>query len=57
MKSNANGISPVVAILVTLIVAALTIWFFAKSHIFWGIVFAIVCVDFLADVILSFKKA
>ena len=57
MKSNANGISPVVCIILTLLVAALTVWMFAKSHVFWGIVFALICVDFLADVILSFKKA
>ncbi len=57
MKSNANGISPVVCIILTVLVAALTVWMFAKSHIFWGIVFALICVDFLADVILSFKKA
>ena len=56
MKSNANGISPVVAIVLTLIVAALTVWMFSTSHVFWGIVFAVICVDFLADVILSFKK-
>ncbi len=57
MKSNANGISPVVAILVTLIAAALTVWFFVRGHIFWGVVFVLICVDFFADVILSFKKA
>ena len=57
MKSNANGISPVVTILLTLIVAALTAWMFARGHIFWGVVFALICVDFFADVILSFKKA
>ena len=57
MKSNANGISPVIAILVTLIAAALTAWMFVRGHVFWGIVFALICVDFLADVILSFKKA
>ena len=56
MKSNANGISPAAAILVTLIVAALTVWFFATKHIFWGVVFALICVDFFADVVLSFKK-
>ena len=57
MKSNANGISPVIAILLTLIVAALTVWLFVKGHVFWGVVFALICVDFFADVILSFKKA
>jgi len=56
MKSNANGISPVVAIILTLLVAALTVWMFVTHHIFWGVVFALICVDFLADVILSFKK-
>ena len=57
MKSNANGISPVICIILTLIVAALTVWMFATHHIFWGVVFALICVDFFADVILSFKKA
>ena len=56
MKTNANGISPVVAIVLTLIVAALTVWLFAAKHVFWGIVFALICVDFLADVVLSLKR-
>ena len=57
MKSNANGISPVICIILTLLVAALTVWFFKSHHIFWGVVFALITVDFFADVILSFKKA
>ena len=57
MKSNANGISPVICIILTLLVAALTVWMFTTRHIFWGVVFAIICVEFFADVILSFKKA
>lgn len=56
MKSNANGISPVVCIVLTLLVAALTVWMFTTHHIFWGVVFALICVDFLADVVLSFKR-
>lgn len=56
MKSNANGISPVICIILTLLVAALTVWFFTSHHIFWGVVFALITVDFFADVILSFKK-
>ncbi len=56
MKSNANGISPVVCVVLTLIVAALSAWFFAKAHIFWGVVFALITLDFFADLILSFKK-
>lgn len=56
MKSNANGISPVICIILTLLVAALTVWMFVRGHIFWGVVFALICVDFFADVILSFKK-
>lgn len=57
MKNNANGISPVVCIILTLIAAALAVWMFTAHHIFWGIVFAVITVDFFADVILSFKKA
>ena len=56
MKNNANGISPIVAIILTLIGCALTVWLFASHHIFWGVVFALITVDFFADVILSFKK-
>ena len=57
MKKNVNGILPVVAIALTVIMAGLTILMFAKAHIFWGIVFGLICVDFLADAVLSFKKA
>jgi len=57
MRNNINGISPGIAIVVTLIVAALTVWFYASGHIFWGIVFTLISIDFLADVILSLKKA
>ena len=54
---NANGISPVVAIILTVLVAALTVWLFASGHPVWGVIFALICLDFLADVVLSFKKA
>ena len=34
----------------------LTVLMFAKSHIFWGIVFCLIAIDFAADAVLSFKK-
>ena len=54
---NANGIPPVIAIIVTLIVAALTVLLFTTGHFIWGVIFGIICLDFLADVVLSFQKA
>ena len=56
MKST-NGINPLVAILLTLAVFALAIVFFATKHIFWGVVFALITLDFLADTVLSLQKA
>ena len=52
-----NGISPVFAIILTLIVACITVLLFVNHHIVWGVIFAIICVDFFADVVLSLKKA
>ena len=52
---NANGISPIVAIILTALVCALTVAFFTGGHIFWGIVFALIALDFAADAVLSFK--
>ena len=56
MKNNANGINPIVAIILTLVVCALTLVFFAGGHSFWGVVFALITVDFAADFVLSFKR-
>ena len=56
MKNNANGISPAVALILTALVAVLTAWMFRGGHIFWGVVLTIICVDFFADLVLSFKK-
>ena len=56
MKSI-NRINPIVAIILTLVVIALAVVFFATKHIFWGVVFALIGIDFLADAILSLKKA
>ena len=56
MKSNANGVSPIIAIVLTLLVAVLTVVTFKGGHVFWGIVFAVICVDFFADVILSLQR-
>ncbi len=57
MSKGLNGLNPIVAILLTVLVAVLTVVFFTGGHIFWGVVFALITLDFLADVILSFKKA
>ncbi|MBR1781697.1 MAG: hypothetical protein IJ751_09890 [Oscillospiraceae bacterium] len=54
---NANGINPVLAIVLTLIVAALTVLLFVGHHYIWGVIFALICIDFFADVVLSFKRA
>ena len=53
---NANGIHPIVALLLTLVVCALTVVFFVGGHVFWGIVFALITIDFCADLVLSFKR-
>ena len=57
MRKGINGIHPIVALLLTLLVAALTVVFFVTSHPFWGVVFALITLDFAADLILSLKKA
>ena len=57
MKKNVNGILPAVAIALTVVMVGLTVLMFAKAHIFWGIVFGLIAIDFLADAVLSFKKA
>ncbi|MBR0162726.1 MAG: hypothetical protein IJQ02_15810 [Oscillospiraceae bacterium] len=54
---NGNGISPIVAIILTVLVAVLTVVFFSGGHVFWGIVFALITVDFFADLILSFRRS
>ena len=56
MKTKTNVVNPIVAILLTVLVAALTVVFFVSGHIFWGIVFALITLDFCADAILSFKR-
>ncbi len=57
MNKTANGLNPILAVVLTAIVAALTVIFFTTGHRFWGVVFALITVDFLADVVLAFKKA
>ena len=37
--------------------AALTVVLYANGHPVWGTIFALITVDFLADAVLSFKKA
>ena len=55
MKNNANGISPIVALILTALVAVLTVVLFTGGHVFWGVVFALITLDFAADLLLSFK--
>ena len=57
MSKGLNGLNPIVAILLTVLVAVLCVVFFTGGHIFWGVVFALITLDFFADVLLSFKKA
>ena len=54
---NINGIHPLIAILLTLAMAALSVWMFTMTQIFWGIVFCLIAIDFAADMVLSFQKA
>lgn len=56
MKNNTNGISPILALVLTILVAVLTVVFFKNQHPFWGVVFAVICVDFCADLVLALKK-
>ena len=57
MNKGINGISPLAALILTALVAVLTVVFFAGGHGFWGVVFALITVDFAADLLLSLKKA
>lgn len=52
-----NGIHPVVAAVLTLIVAVLAVVLFVTGHPVWGVIVALIAVDFLADVIVAFKTA
>ena len=54
---TANGINPVVAIILTALVCVLTVVFFGSGHVFWGVVFALITLDFTADLLLSLQKA
>ena len=56
MSNKTNGISPILALILTVLVAVLTVVFFKNHHPFWGVIFAIICVDFCADLVLSLKK-
>ena len=51
-----NGINPVLAIVLTAIVTALTVLLFANHHPVWGVIFALITVDFCADAVLSLKR-
>ena len=53
---NANGVNPVEALILTVLVCVLTVVFFTGGHPFWGVVFALITLDFCADLVLSFKR-
>ena len=57
MKNNTNGVSPILALVLTVLMTILTVVFFKTEHVFWGIVFAVICVDFCADLVLALKKS
>ena len=57
MNGNVNGINPVLAIVLTLVVLCITVLLFTHHHIVWGVIFALITLDFFGDVVLSFKKA
>ena len=48
MTKGINGISPILALILTLIVGYLTVRLFLGGHVFWGIVFALITIDFCA---------
>ena len=56
MSKGINGINPIAAILLTVLVAVLCVVFFVTGHIFWGVVFALITLDFAADADLTYKK-
>ena len=56
MSKGCNGLSPLVALIVTLLACVCCVWLFVGRHIFWGIVLALITVDFAADLVLSLKK-
>ena len=56
MSGNVNGINPIFAIILTLVVAVIAVALFVSHHFIWGVIFAIICIDFFADVVLSFQK-
>ena len=45
------------ALILTALVCVLTVVFFTGGHVFWGVVFALITVDFAADLVLSLQKA
>ena len=57
MKKQGNGISPVIAVILTVLVLLFAVWMFKTGHNFWGVVFALITLDFGADAVLSFRNA
>ena len=56
MNNNANGISPILALILTVLIAVVTVLIWKGGHVFWGIVFTLICIDFCADLVLSLKR-
>lgn len=57
MKKGSNGISPVIALILSLVVGFLTVRIFQGGHNFWGVVFTLIFIDFIADFVLSLKQS
>ena len=51
-----KGLSPVFAIIATLIFCFFTVLLITGGHPFWGVIFAIFTVDCFADVVLCLKR-
>ena len=57
MRKGINGLNPVVALILTVLAAALTVLLFCRGHVFWGVVCTLITLDFGADALLSCKNA
>ena len=57
MKKNANGIHPALAVVLTALAIGGTVLLFCTGHPVWGVIVGLISLDFLADAVLSFRKA
>ncbi len=51
-----NGVSPVLAIIVSLVFILCTVLLFRAGHAIWGVIFLIISIDCLLDVPLALKS-